>query len=113
MASPLPSTSYATHPIVQPVMKPIERTARDASVKASEAGLLGKNGLGFDDLLDVINPLQQLPGVSSVYRAVSGDGISTVAKLAGGALFGGPVGFFASLASSIFEFATGDDIGGH
>lgn len=108
LASSQPSSSLVTE-----VMRPIERTARDASIKGGETEFFGKDGFGFEGLLDVVNPLQQLPGISSIYREVSGDSISMVAKLAGGALFGGPVGFFTSLAGSLFEITTGDDIGGH
>ncbi len=67
----------------------------------------------FDDLLDVINPLQHIPLVSTAYREMTADAISTGARLAGGALFGGPLGLFTAIASSIFEQETGGDIGKH
>jgi hypothetical protein len=65
----------------------------------------------FADLLDVINPLQHIPVVSAVYREVTGDTISTGARMAGGALFGGPLGLLAAIGNSIFEQETGGDIG--
>ncbi|RDD63244.1 hypothetical protein [Ferruginivarius sediminum] len=68
---------------------------------------------GFADLLDVINPLQHIPGVSTVYREITGDSIQAPARVAGGALFGGPIGFVASTFETIMTEATGDDIGGH
>lgn len=37
-----------------------------------EETLADKMSVGFDDLLDVVNPLQQLPVVSSVYREATG-----------------------------------------
>ena len=67
----------------------------------------------FADMLDVINPLQHIPGVATLYREMTGNGISTGAKLAGDALFGGPIGLVASLIGSIMEQETGKDIGGH
>jgi hypothetical protein len=70
-------------------------------------------GLGFGDLVDALNPLQHLPGVSSVYRHVTGDDISLPARLAGGLLFGGPVGLLGSAAMAAFESLTGDDPLGH
>lgn len=70
----------------------------------------GEEGLSFGSLLDVVNPLQQLPVVSSVYRAVTGDTISTGARLAGGVLLGGPLGFASALLNVVVEDATGGDI---
>lgn len=67
----------------------------------------------FAQLLDILNPLQHLPLVSTVYRDAADDPISTPARLAGGALFGGPIGFLAALANMAVEATTGRDIGGH
>ena len=44
------------------------------------------------NLVDVVNPLQHIPVVSSIYRRMTGDQISGAAMIAGGALFGGPLG---------------------
>lgn len=65
----------------------------------------------WDDLLDVANPLQHLPVVGTVYRAVTGDKIGAVEKVAGDALYGGPVGLASSLADVAFEKITGKDFG--
>lgn len=65
----------------------------------------------FADLLDVINPLQHIPGVSTIYQALSGDTLSTGAQIAGGALFGGPLGLIASIANAIVEEETGKNVG--
>ena len=43
-------------------------------------------------LVDIVNPLQHIPVVSSIYRRMTGDQISGPAMIAGGALFGGPLG---------------------
>lgn len=67
----------------------------------------------FEQLLDIVNPLQHIPGVSSVYRALTGDEISTPARLIGGALFGGPVGMASAAGNLALESATGNDIAGH
>lgn len=63
------------------------------------------------DFLDLINPLQHIPVVSTIYRAVTGDAIGTGAQLAGSALFGGPLGLVASLADMILTQETGKDMG--
>ena len=65
----------------------------------------------FDDFLDIINPLQHLPGISMVYRAVTGDEISPHARIIGGGFYGGGTGFVAAIANAISEEASGRDLG--
>ncbi len=72
---------------------------------------LGTEGLNFKSILDSINPLQQLPIISTAYREMTGDTISTGSRLIGGALLGGPVGFVAALVNEIVNSSTGKDIG--
>ncbi|UKJ77665.1 hypothetical protein [Azospirillum brasilense] len=86
--------------------------ARDA-VKAPTKQEATDLSLDFGDLLDAVNPLQHLPGVSQVYRHATGDDIGLPARLAGGFLFGGPVGLLGSAAMAAFEAVTGDDPLGH
>lgn len=69
------------------------RTAR-AEGRTPEGG-----NLTFGDIVDTLNPLQHIPLVSEVYRGLTGDGISAHARIAGGTLWGGPLGFVASVAS--------------
>lgn len=87
-------------------------TAQRKSAEPEET-LADKMSVGFDDLLDVVNPLQQLPVVSSVYREATGEGISIPARLAGGFLFGGLPGLIGSAAMVAFEEVTGDSVLGH
>lgn len=68
---------------------------------------------GFGELLDIINPLQHIPGVSSIYRAVTGDTISPTGRIIGGTLFGGPVGFLTGVGSTLIAETTGKDVGEH
>lgn len=67
----------------------------------------GDDGLTFDDVIDVVNPLQHIPVVSTVYRWLTGDTISPAAELAGGALYGGAVGFAASAGMIAMDGLTG------
>ncbi len=69
-------------------------------------------GIGFGDVLDVINPLHHLPVLGSVYRNVSGNEIGVPARFAGGALFGGVIGAGTSLINILFEAQTGRDVTG-
>ena len=64
----------------------------------------------FDALFDVINPLQHLPVVGSLYRAITGDGIDAPARLAGGALYGGVAGFLGALGGALYEEVAGESL---
>jgi len=66
----------------------------------------GKHGITFADLLDIINPLQHIPVISTIYRAITGDEIGLGSRLVGGALFGGPAGFIVAGMQAGFEEAT-------
>lgn len=61
-------------------------------------------------LLDVINPLQHLPVVGTIYRAATGEHIGTMEKIAGDALYGGLWGAVSSVADAAFEAVTGKDV---
>ncbi|MBI3452201.1 MAG: hypothetical protein HY057_05090 [Rhodospirillales bacterium] len=72
---------------------------------------VGSGKITFADFLSVINPLQHIPIVSTIYRAITGDTIEPTARVIGGALFGGPAGLVVAAFSSVFEQTTGKDIG--
>jgi hypothetical protein len=70
---------------------------------------------GWDDFLDMINPLQHIPGVAQIYRAVTGDEINGAATLLG-ALPLGPLsglGLIATVAELAVKDTTGQDMGGN
>ncbi len=73
----------------------------------------GGDDMTFADLIDVVNPLQHIPGVSAIYREMTGDELSAPARMAGGALFFGPIGLAAATANVLAEVVTGKDIGEH
>lgn len=69
----------------------------------------GTAELGFADLLDVVNPLQHLPIVSSIYRHLTGDEIKPAARIMGDTLYGGPIGFaFSAINILAGEIGGGD-----
>lgn len=78
-----------------------------------EFRLFGKDGLTFSDILDIVNPLQHLPIVSTLYRAITGDQIDPAARVAGGTLYGGPIGAAVSVLNVVVEHGTGKDVGDH
>ncbi len=91
--------------IIRPAAAPVATPpGADPDAGSAEGGL-------FDAVVDSINPLQHLPVVGPVYRAVSNDAISPVARMAGGWLFGGPAGLGISAASAFVEMVTGQDPG--
>jgi hypothetical protein len=61
----------------------------------------------FHHLLDVVNPLQHLPVISTIYRAITGEHIGAVERIAGDTLYGGLWGAVSSVADVAFEGITG------
>lgn len=87
--------------------------ASQAGESGKSRGLFGEDGFSFWDLLDIVNPLQHIPVVSTIYRAITGDKIDPGARIAGGTLFGGPIGMAVSLVSAMVQEDTGKDPGEH
>lgn len=90
--------------------------ATNAAVQgpAAAVALASKTDLSdfsFADFLDIVNPLQHIPVVSTLYRSITGDKIGTPEKIAGDTLYGGLIGLFASLADTAFKEITGKDVG--
>ncbi len=65
----------------------------------------------FEDLIDIVNPMQHLPVIGSVYRKVTGDEISAPSRIIGGSIFGGPVGLAMALVNALTEEISGRDLG--
>ncbi len=65
--------------------------------------IFGEDGFTFGDIIDIVNPLQHIPIISNIYRKISGDTIAPAMEIAGGALFGGPIGAFTSMISVAFN----------
>ena len=63
----------------------------------------------FGEFIDVINPLQHIPVINKFYRNFTGDKISPVAQIAGGALYGGAIGGVASLINAAMQEHGGQD----
>jgi hypothetical protein len=64
----------------------------------------------FHHLLDVINPLQHLPVIGILYRAITGEHIGPVEKVMGDTLYGGLWGAASSVADLAFEGVTGKSL---
>lgn len=88
---------------------PISETVPGKSAKTPDE----KPGFSFGVLLDIINPLQHIPLVSTLYRRITGDDINPVSRIAGDTLFLGVLGFAGSLINVAMEKITGKDVGDH
>jgi hypothetical protein len=86
----------------------------DHRMRLGEKGKIHQDApqeLTFDDVLDVINPLQHLPVISTLYRAVTGDEIKPAMRILGDIGYGGPSGFVSACAQVLFEAIAGKDVG--
>jgi hypothetical protein len=67
----------------------------------------------FVDVLSALNPLQYLPVVGTIYRAITGDTVPEALQLAGSllvsGLISGPIGILTTVAVTIAEKVTGID----
>lgn len=88
-------------------------TATTGSTATQGPQLFGEDGLDFFDFLDVVNPLQHIPVISTLYRMATGDEIGSLPRLMGGVLFGGLPGLGAASVNVALDHATGKDLGEH
>lgn len=65
------------------------------------------------DLLDLINPLQHIPVVNTLYREMTGDKIGALPRMVGGTLLGGAIGAAVTVANLVVEETTGKEVGEH
>lgn len=101
-AAPLPA---------QPVPTAPTPPTRSSSVTAEPSA--SDDRFGFWDFVDIINPLQHIPVVSTIYRELTGDEIKPAARIIGSTVYGGPVGLAVASADVLVEESTGRTVGGH
>lgn len=125
MLYPLPSAPYsepvlpASAATASAVNTKPANTAASASAPSSASSsdssgppLWSHGGFSFKDLLDIVNPLQHIPVVGSVYRYLTGDEPSGGARIVGDSIYGGPIGFGVSVVSTAFlTNSKGQDLG--
>ncbi len=85
-------------------------SAKQAAAEAPSNSFWGEDGFSFGDLIDMINPLQHIPVVSSLYRSLTGDEASAGSRLAGGAIFGGVGGLVSAFFHHAIEEETGQSL---
>ncbi len=87
---------------------PVVPQVATAEVAKAESG--EKKESFFQHILDVINPLQHLPIIGTIYRAATGERLDPVEKIAGDALYGGLWGAVTAVADVAFEAITGKSV---
>lgn len=107
----LPASTLATYPVNTRATPAAANSAiEEITVKAEKQD---EDGFTFWDFLDVVNPLQHIPIVNTVYREMTGDEIRAPAKMIGSAILGGPVGLAVAMVDTLIEDTTGKDMGRH
>jgi hypothetical protein len=112
--APVPTSGYSR---VMDEVSRAESGAQAAPAKPANStkpvSLWEHEDFGFADFLDIINPLQHIPIISTIYRNLTGDQIGMAPRVIGGALWGRIGGFVTGVINSVVEWFTGKDIGDH
>lgn len=87
-----------------------EQAAADPARYSTEAPQAGKP-FSFWDMVDIVNPLQHIPVVNTIYRQLTGDEISNFARIAGGGLYGGLIGAAIGGINATLVDNSGKDVG--
>lgn len=98
----------------QPAQAEITRRIEPGSPEDTTNVPTTDEDLSVDDLVDLLNPLQHIPIVGTIYRAVTGDTIKPDVQVVGSVLFGLATGSVllsaaSGIASAIFEQNTGEE----
>lgn len=88
-------------------------TSSKESANESTTLFASKDGLTFGDILDIINPFQHIPIISTIYRELTGDRISPGARVIGDGLLLGPIGAAFAVGNVFLAEVTGRDLGEH
>jgi hypothetical protein len=100
---PSQQSERASYRLFSPPAGETDDTARKRAWKGES--------FSFRDILDIVNPLQHLPVVSTLYRWITGDTIGAVPRMIGDAIYGGPIGFVTGLANAEVKQESGKDVG--
>lgn len=92
----------ATLPAAAPASTPVDQKSQS---KSSDWDF------SFHNLLSIVNPLEHLPIIGTIYRAITGTHIGIPERIAGDALYGGLWGAVSGAADAAFEAVTGKDFG--
>jgi len=93
--------------------KPAPDASAAPTQKEKEFRLFSEDGITVADVIDIINPLQHIPIVSSLYRHLTGDEINVAPRVIGDTLLFGPIGAAFSVFNVALSAITGKDVGEH
>lgn len=88
----------------KPVGEPTPQTAKGESSIAPQ----NIEEITWSDVVDAVNPLHQLPVIGDVYRSITGEKISGMARVAGGFIFGGIAGGLVAALTAAYAEAHND-----
>jgi len=88
-----------------------DKTPALAAALTESAPAKDDGSYGFLDFVDMINPLQHIPVVSTIYRNLTGDTIKPVSRVVGDTAFGGPIGAATGIVNALVQMQTGKDVG--
>jgi hypothetical protein len=81
-----------------------------AATPPDGAGPIGENGVwpqpiavSHEDAMHALNPLQYVPIVGMIYRAVTGEQIPSTLRVAGAGVLGGPLGMIGAAFTGLLE----------
>src|ERR1700744_545651 len=92
---------------VSPASTPADQKGASSSTAAKSSDW----DFSFHNLLDIVNPLEHLPIIGTIYRAITNTHIGVPERIAGDALYGGLWGAVSGVADAAFEAVTGKDFG--
>ena len=112
--NPSPSFFEIAAQVAADVTRDVNAPREAKQEKPAKSFSLWENSkMGFGDFIDIINPLQHLPIIATIYRNRTGDSIGFAPRVLGGALWGRIGGFVTGLVNGVVERLTGKDIGDH
>src|SRR5258708_10637690 len=100
---PSQQSERASYHLFTPPAGEVDDTARKRAWKG--------DSFSFRDLIDIVNPLQHLPVVSTLYRWITGDTIGALPRIIGDGIYGGPIGLVAGLFNAAVKQESGKDTG--
>jgi hypothetical protein len=96
------------------MLEPVAASQAATQPMPAVVPVIPAHSLSFRDVLSALNPLQYLPVVGTIYRAVTGDQIPEALRRIGSViasgLIGGPIGAAVNVAVQVMEKATGIDL---
>ena len=107
--------TYASISVAGPVAGSLAGSVAGSGLAATAAAPrpVGRTHSSFHELLSELNPLQYLPVIGTLYRALTGDVIPETARNVGslvvGGLTGGPIGAALAAGAIALEKAVGVD----